>query len=79
MNEAENRLPTSSQQPGLVGYRANSTTQTPMKEGTDNLASPHELDEVPALTTPRELSGISAVEKARDSGVRSAVGRPELA
>ena len=79
MNGAENRLPTSSQQLGPIGYGANSTTQTPMKESMDGLASPHELDEVPALTTPRELSGKSAVEYARDSGARSAVGRPELA
>ena len=79
MNEAEIRLAMGSPQLGPIGYGDNSTMQTPMKESTDGLASLHELGAVPALTSPRELSGISTVEYARDSGVRSAVGRQELA
>ena len=79
MNEAEIRLAMGSPQLGLIGYGDDSTMQTPMKESTDGLASLYELGGVPALTAPRELSGISTVEHARDSGGRSAVGRPELA
>ena len=51
----------------------------PKEEGRDVLASLHELGGVSALDTPRELSGVSAGKYARDSGVRSAVGRTELA
>ncbi|KAK0513350.1 hypothetical protein JMJ35_004336 [Cladonia borealis] len=79
VKEAEKRLATGSQQLGPVGCVANSTLQTPMKESTDGLASLHELGGASAPSTPRELSGVSAVEYARDSGVRSAVGRSELA
>ena len=78
VDEADHGLPAGSQQL-FTGYGANSTTQTPMKESTYGLTSLYELGGVPALTAPRELSGISTVEYARDSGVRSAVGRQELA
>ncbi len=64
---------------GPPGYGVSSTAQTPVKESTDGLASPRELSGVSALTTPRELGGIATGEHARDLGVRSAVGRPELA
>ena len=79
MNEAEKRLATGSQQLGAIGYGANGPTGTQMKESTNGLGSPHELGEESSLNARRELSGTSAVEYARDSGVRSAVGRPELA
>ena len=79
MNEGEKRLAMGCPQLGSIGCEDDSTAQTPMKESTDVLVSLHELGGVPALTAPRELSGIPSVEHARDSGGRSAVGRPELA
>ena len=79
VEEAEKRLATGSQQLGPVGGVANSTLQTPMKESTDGLAFLHELGGASAPSTPRELSGVSAVEYAKDPGNRYAVGRPELA
>ena len=79
VKEAEKSLTTGSQQLGPVGYVANSTLQTPMKESTDGLASLHELSGASVSSTPRELSGVSAVQYAKDPGNRYAVGRPELA
>ena len=75
----ENSLPTGSQEHGSTGYGANGTAQRQAKESTDGLASLYELGGVSALDTPRELSGVSTGEFARGSGIRSAMGRTELA
>ena len=79
VDEAEKRVPTGSQQLGSGAYGANGTAQMSKEESTDGLASLHELGGVSALDTPRELSGVSSGEFARDSGVRFGVERTELA
>ena len=81
VDEAEKRVPTGSQQLGSGGYGAgaNSIAQMLKEEGRNGLASLHELGGVSALDTPRELSGVSTGQFARGSGVRSLVGRTELA
>ena len=79
VKEAEKHLAMGSQQLGPIGYGANSTLETPMNEGTDGLAFLHELGGVSAPSTPWELSGVSIVQYAKDTGDRYAVGRSELA
>ena len=78
-DEVENRFPTGDQQLASGGNGVTGTAQMSKEESTDDLASLHELGGVSALDTPRELSGVSTGEFARGSGIRSAMGRTELA
>lgn len=81
VDEALKRLPTGSQELGSTGYGAgdDGMVQMSKEEGRDGLSSLHELGGVAVVDTPRELSGVFAGEYARSSGVRSMVGRTELA